>query len=122
MTMAIRKGSFGGRESGIVAGRKTADLRALSAEGLGQCGPKHCPTQPGASGGQPRPSGAASRLGLPLDIRQVAALIGCSPWSVRNTWIPRGLPHLRSGASGKLIFYTDQVVRWIEQRQGGKRV
>ena len=97
-------------------------LRQILATSLGQHCPTHCPTQPGASWGQPGASSAASRLGQPLDIRQVASLIGCSPWSVRNTWIPRGLPHFRSGASGKLIFYTSQVVRWIEQRQGGKRV
>jgi len=31
-----------------------------------------------------------------------------------------GLPHFRFGASGKLIFYTSQIVRWIEnQQQGG---
>lgn len=120
--MAIRKGHSEGRESGIAGSGKTADWRRLLADGLGQHCPRHCPTQPDAPGGQPTPPGAASRLGQPLDIRQVAGLIGCSPWSVRHTWIPRGLPHLRSGASGKLIFYTDQVVRWIENRQGGKRV
>jgi len=60
-------------------------------------------------------------LGPPLDIRAVACLIGCSPWTVRQTLIPRGLPFFRSAASGRLIFYTDQVIRWIEsQQQGGK--
>jgi hypothetical protein len=61
------------------------------------------------------------KLGTPLGIGEVAALIGCSPWTVRQTLIPRGLPFFRSGASGRLIFYQDQVVRWIEsQQQGGK--
>ena len=120
--MSIRNGHLEGRESGIAARRKTANLGQFPPKSLGQHCPTHCPTQPGPSGGQPAASGVATRLGPPIDIRQVAALIGCSPWSVRNTWIPRGLPHLRSGASGKLHFYTDQVVRWIEQRQGGKRV
>src|SRR5271154_5146075 len=64
------------------------------------------------------PSGC--KLGPPLNIREVARLIGCSPWTVRQTLIPRGLPVFRSGASGKLIFYRDQVVRWIEQIQGGQ--
>jgi hypothetical protein len=58
-----------------------------------------------------------SALGPPLNLRQVASLIGCSPWTVRQVLIPLGLPHFRSGASGKMIFYTDQVVRWIERRQ-----
>lgn len=61
------------------------------------------------------------RLGPPLSIVQAANLIGCSPWTVRQTLIPRGLPHFRSTASGKLIFYQDQITRWIEhQQQGGK--
>jgi hypothetical protein len=58
-------------------------------------------------------------LGPPLDIHQTARLIGCSPWTVRQTLIPRGLPFFRLGASGKLIFYSDQVVRWIENQQKG---
>jgi len=60
-------------------------------------------------------------LGPPLSIREVAVLIGCSPWTVRQTLIPKGLPFFRSTASGRLIFYTDQVIRWIEsqQRKGG---
>lgn len=62
---------------------------------------------------------ASERLGQPLNIREVAALIGCSPWTVRQTLIPEGLPVFRSGASGKLIFYTNQVVRWIERQQQG---
>ena len=63
----------------------------------------------------------ASRLGRPLDIRQIAHLIGCSPWTVRQTLIPRGLPHFRFKASGRLTFFQDQVIRWIErQQQGGK--
>ena len=62
---------------------------------------------------------AASRLGPPLGLAQVAYLIGCSPWTVRQTLIPQGLPVFRSAASGKLIFYTNQVVRWIERKQQG---
>jgi hypothetical protein len=58
-------------------------------------------------------------LGAPLGIREVAALIGCSPWTVRQTLIPRGLPYFRFKASGRLIFYRDQVIRWIENEQGG---
>lgn len=54
----------------------------------------HCPKPPDA---QPAASGGLSRLGLQLDIRQVAALIGCSPWSIRNTWVPRGLPIFAPG-------------------------
>jgi hypothetical protein len=63
---------------------------------------------------------AASNLGQPLSIRQVANLIGCSPWTVRQKLLRRGLPHFRSGTSGRLIFYEVQVVRWIEKQTGGK--
>jgi len=63
-------------------------------------------------------------LGPPLDLPGVAALIGCSPWTVRQTLIRRGIPHFRSGASGRLIFYRDQVIRWIceQQSKGGFRI
>jgi hypothetical protein len=113
---------FEGRESGIGKRRKSADWRELLQSAIGQHCPTHCPTQPEPSSGQPAASGATSRLGKPIDIRQVADLVGCSPWSIRNTWIPRGLPHFRSGASSKLLFYTEQVVRWIENQQQKRRV
>jgi excisionase family DNA binding protein len=64
--------------------------------------------------------GTAHSLGVPLCIEEAAELIGCSPWTVRQTLIPRGLPHFRFKANGRLIFYRDQVIRWIEnQQQGG---
>jgi len=108
--------------------RKSAQIRGFSALSLGQCWPRHWPGQPGANGAQPGAilAGRAPEigpfppLGIPLNIREVARMIGCSPWTVRQTLIPRGLPVFRSGASGKLIFYRDQVVRWIEQIQGGQ--
>ncbi len=61
-------------------------------------------------------------LGEPISIREAARVIGCSAWSVRQRYIPLGLPHLRSGPSGKLIFYRDQVVAWIltNQQKGGR--
>jgi len=66
------------------------------------------------------PRSSAAVLGPPLSIRQVADLIGCSPWTVRQKLLPKGLPYFRSAASGRLIFYEVQVVRWIEKMQGGK--
>lgn len=56
-------------------------------------------------------------LGTPLDIRQVAHLVGCSVWTVRQTLIPKGLPHFRLTTFGKLIFYEDQIIRWITKKQ-----
>jgi len=56
-----------------------------------------------------------------MSISEVARMIGCSPWSVRQTLIPQGLPHLRFKANGRLIFYRGQIARWIErQQQGGQ--
>lgn len=107
----------------LAAARKPAQLRPFPALPLGQRCPRHCPPQPGAFVGQPGPFPASPgpSLGPPLAIDQVADLIGCSPWTVRQTLLPNGLPHLRFKASGKLIFYRDQVIRWIESKQGGPR-
>ena len=56
-------------------------------------------------------------LGEPLGIQEVAALIGCSGWTVRQVLIPQGLPVFRSGPSGRLMFYRRQVTNWIVRRQ-----
>jgi excisionase family DNA binding protein len=63
-------------------------------------------------------------LGEPISIREVARVLGCSAWTVRQKYVPRGLPHLRSGPSGRFTFYRDQVVAWIiaqQQMKGGNR-
>jgi hypothetical protein len=116
-------------KAGVRSSRKSAYLRRFSAvEGGPHC-PPHFPPQPGAKLREPgailtgrspelEPFGP---LGIPLNIGEVARMIGCSPWSIRQTLIPRGLPHFRFTANGRLIFYRDQVIRWIEeQQQGGK--
>jgi hypothetical protein len=111
--------------------RKPARLREFLALRGGKPFPPHFPPQPVRNFAQPRPflgppSGdfaplhgkpGACELGPPLGIREVAELIGCSPWTIRQTLIPRGLPHFRSAASGRLIFYTNQIVGWIESQQ-----
>ena len=110
--------------------RKPARLLGFPPPGMGHRWPIAWPKRPGPvlrepeAFPEPPPSSVLGplhvKLGPPLGIRQVAYLIGCSPWTVRQTLIPRGLPHFRFKASGRLIFYTDQVVRWIEsQQQGG---
>jgi len=60
-------------------------------------------------------------LGEPLSIAEVARLIGCSVWTVRQRCLPRGLPHFRLGGLGKLIFYRNQIVRWIVENQRKER-
>lgn len=113
--MVIRR--FQHKESGIRRAPTAAELLELMRPPIGQHYPTQKPNSPAASGGQPAATGTDSRLGPPLSIGQVARLLGCSPWSVRNTWIPKGLPFFRSGASSKLIFFEAQVVRWIERQQ-----
>jgi hypothetical protein len=88
-------------------GAKLAESLRFQHDSVGQSCPQHCP----------RPDDAASVLGEPLSIRLVAELIGCSAWTVRHRHIPAGLPHFRSGPSGKLFFYRNQLVRWILQQQ-----
>ena len=65
----------------------------------------------------------ADDLGEPLGIKEVAHLLGCSPWSVRQSLIPRGLPYFRARANGRLVFFRQQVVRWVlrTQRTQGER-
>lgn len=66
----------------------------------------------------------SEELGEPMGIREVAMKIGCSVWSVRQTLIPkRGLPYLRLGPRGRIIFYRKQVEAWqlrMQKLQGGK--
>jgi phage terminase Nu1 subunit (DNA packaging protein) len=66
-----------------------------------------------------------TELGEPLSVYDAARLIGCSAWTVRQKHVRQGLPCFRSGPSGRLIFYRNQVVAWIlekqNQQKGGNR-
>jgi len=59
-------------------------------------------------------------LGEPIGIVEVARLIGCSVWTVRQRCIPQGLPHFRATPRGKLIFFRQQVIHWVVARQRRK--
>jgi hypothetical protein len=100
-----------GTLSGFTANANSAETKALERPSLGQSYPKHYP-------------GSENPLGAPLSIKDVARLIGCSAWTVRQKYIPLGLPHLRSGPSGRLTFFSNQVVAWVLARQtkGGNRI
>lgn len=110
-------------KAGFASGQKPLDSVRFPPHRPGHGYPRHYPqphhTDEEQSVGTPRPDDA---LGEPLTIREVAALIGCSAWTVRHSYLPKGLPHLRAGPLGKLTFYRTQVVRWILERQkkGGK--
>ena len=68
----------------------------------------------------PRGDEVGMQLGDAMTINQVAQLVGCSSWTVRNKLVPAGLPHFRSSPSGKLTFFHEQVVAWILARQQTK--
>ena len=65
-------------------------------------------------------------LGEAMDVKQVAELIGCSAWTVRQKHVKAGLPCFRTGPSGRMIFYRNQVTAWILEKQkeqkGGTRL
>lgn len=63
--------------------------------------------------GTPNPA----ELGEALSVYEAARLIGCSAWTVRQKHLRAGLPCFRSGPSGRLTFYKNQVVAWILQKQ-----
>jgi len=103
-----------GRMSGLAPGTKSNKSLGFGSSSLGQSYPQPCP-YPEAPSRQPQ----GRSLGIPLSLREAASLIGCSPWTVRQTLVPKGLPCFRSGPGGKLLFYTNQIVRWIEDQQRG---
>jgi len=96
------------RKSGLSSDVKLNNLRAFRADPLGHSHPQQYPQSPGP---------LAEPLGTPLTIREVAAIIGCSPWTVRQRYLSEGLPHHRLSRTGKLIFYRNQVIRWVLARQ-----
>jgi hypothetical protein len=63
---------------------------------------------------------ALDLLGEPLTLHQVSRLLGCSEWTVRQRCLPQGLPYFRVAKTGKLIFYRNQVTRWILEKQKQK--
>ena len=92
------------RISGFENVAKPAEILGFSRDSVGQSYPQHYPQ-------------SSDTLGEPLSIREVARLIGCSAWTVRQSYLPQGLPYLRSGPRSKLIFFHDQIVRWILEHQ-----
>jgi len=98
---------------------KSAENLSVSDVPLGQRCPHHCPEQcphPRASSAQ-APDNA---LGAPMTIRQVSQLLGCSEWTIRQQYLPKGLPHFRLSPRGKLLFFHNQIVRWVLDRQRQK--
>lgn len=99
-------------ESHLADARIAAERLALSHVRLGQSEPTHYPYREDAT-----ESAGLNPLGVPMSIEDVAELLGCSPWTVRQKYLPQGLPHLRASASGKFVFFRGQIVNWILERQ-----
>jgi len=87
-------------------------ISELASGPIGQLWPDHWPTPEAAAE-------CPNALGRPLNIRQVATLLGCSVWTVRQRWMPKGLPHLRSGPTSRITFFEAEVIRWLKRQQGG---
>jgi len=104
-----------GLKYGSEGSAKAAETLEFSSSGIGQRNPQHCPHPAEACSPVQAPA-----LGDPMTIQEVAELLGCSAWTVRQRYLPQGLPHLRACASGKLVFFREQVIGWILKRQKQK--
>ena len=102
------------RKSGFGEFGKAKDSMPFEAEDRGQSCPQHWPRS-----ADRRDFSSDDPLGEPLSLREVAQIIGCSAWTVRQRHLSAGLPHFRSGPNGKLIFYHNQVIHWLLKQQKG---
>ena len=105
-----------GLKYALPSGAKAAESLDISSVGVAQRGARHCARR---QNGQ-RPFDSFEALGQPMNVRQVAALLGCSVWTVRQRLLPAGLPHFRIARTGKLVFFENQIVRWIVDKQREK--
>jgi len=104
-----------GRKSDFAQGAKSAENKDFPTYRLGQCYPQHCPQAQAGSTKASKPE--TDPLGEPMSIGQVAEVLGCSVWTVRQRYLPSGLPYFRIGSAGKLLFYRKQIVQWILEKQ-----
>jgi hypothetical protein len=102
-----------GLKYGLAETAKATETLEFSGSGPGQRNPQHCPQPPGGNHSSVSPGS----IGEPMDIGQVAALLGCSAWTIRQRYLRQGLPHLQASARGKLVFFREQIVAWVEKRQ-----
>ena len=107
--------------SAFAANAKAAENLVFSPAPLGQrCphpNPQHCPHPESET-----QNDFGDPLGEPMSIREVAKVFGCSEWTIRQRYLPLGLPHFRLSPAGKLLFFHNQIVRWvleIQRQKGG---
>jgi hypothetical protein len=117
--MAVVESRPGGRVRAIDKEREGAGS-ATGTTALG--GSVRNPTNPHTSSPLANPTCACGDpLGEPLDISRVAMLLGCSAWTVRQRYLPAGLPCFRIAKTGKLTFYRNQIIRWVLEQQDRER-
>jgi len=105
------------RKSDFESSTMPNDFKGFQPQDPGQNCPQDYPQYDQGSDGA-----SETALGHPLGIREVAQLLGCSAWTVRHRYLKAGLPYFRTASSGKLIFYRNQVIRWLlskQQQKGG---
>ena len=97
---------------------KPRETLEFSRSDLGQRNPQHRPNSPEIGSANQSP---IRSLGSSLTIHEVAEILGCSVWTVRQRYMPQGLPYLRASTTGKLVFFHNQVIDWILRRQQQKK-
>jgi hypothetical protein len=107
--------------SAFAENAKATENKGFSPAPLGQRypnqDPQHCPHPESTT-----QSELGDPLGEPRSIREVAQMFGCSEWTIRQRYLPLGLPHFRLSPAGKLLFFHNQIVRWvleIQRQKGG---
>lgn len=86
---------------------RPAETLSVSEIDRGQSDPRHCPQL----------DTPEFPLGDAMEIEDVALLLGCSAWTVRQKYVRQGLPFLRTSASGRFVFFRRQVLDWVLERQ-----
>jgi len=103
-------------KSDFVVDAKSVEMHEFSVLPLAQNGASESARQSASSLTAER-GRVGPDLGEPLSMQEVAALLGCSAWTVRQKYLTQGLPHLRACPGGRLVFFRQQVVAWILKRQ-----
>jgi len=116
---ALSNAVLGQIMSAFEGSAKPAENLAFSHVPLGQRCPIPCPDLCPHPQSSPE-SDSTDPLGEPMSIGQVARMFGCSEWTIRQQYLRRGLPHFRLSPQGKRLFFHNQIVRWVLEKQRQK--